>query len=496
MSQQVMRTRLLASTRPEREKAKSDEGGTTDEGKESGESEEEESESEGSEDEDEDEKSEDSEDGEEAKERDEEVLSEHVSAIQVAELSPDGTCIFTSEYSKKFSVYVIDQNILQAEDPLKMTPYSQIQLTDPIWAMAASPHFDLSDLSTTTVLLSQRDTYINLYNPLWQETLSTESTQPFEIRKPLASYRNIHPLREHIIVPSSITYTRNGSYFIAGSQNEIAIFNIEYPSAPIQKIKTWPKAGFYNNTRFKGTVSALAVASTRFGGVLAVGTRERGIAFYENEGIDQTQSYSTITLEEQLKDSNDSNDMTRVAGNGVSSIKWSPCATYLYIAERNSDIIYTYDIRNAQAAVSYCTGRNALTPNKLGFDVFTPFQDQSADNSGVSHHELWAGGVDGKVRIWRDPHLKQGAVKPESEFEVGDDPVTNTLVHASGALAVVASGYWEVAGREGGRKRMVHGGMVGMPRIESRGRVDILGLSLEARPERLWEAEMVERLAR
>ena len=134
-------------------------------------------------------------------------------------------------------------------------------------------------------------------------------------------------------------------------------------------------------------------------------------------------------------------NLTHVMGSGVSSLKWSPCARYLYVAERNSDVLLIYDVRNFSYALAHCAGRKAKTKQKLGFDVWNAGQSPY-DIEGTSH-EVWAGGTDGKVRVWRDPYVREGAVEPDEVVEVygkEEVPVVGTLVHASGSLAVAACG--------------------------------------------------------
>ena len=137
-------------------------------------------------------------------------------------------------------------------------------------------------------------------------------------------------------------------------------------------------------------------------------------------------------------------------GDGVSSLKWSPCGKYLYVAGRSSNALLIYDVRNFSLSLGYCTGRKAQTRQKLGFDIWNAGASPY-DIEGLSH-EVWAGGTDGKVRVWRDPYMKEGAVSPDEIVDVGGGgAVTGTLVHATVGLAVVARGGVEIdEGRERG----------------------------------------------
>jgi hypothetical protein len=149
---------------------------------------------------------------------------------------------------------------------------------------------------------------------------------------------------------------------------------------------------------------------------------------------------------------------------------------YLYVAERQSDVLLIYDVRNFKMALGYCKGRMAQTKQKLGFDVWGAGAEIYGGESGG--HEVWAGGMDGKVRVWKDPHRKEGAVEADEVVEIGDGdemPVVSTLVHSSGSLAVTARGTLDTDNRpsEGAIRR---GGGT-RPRFTERGCLDILGLS-------------------
>lgn len=395
---------------------------------------------------------------------------QHVSAIQEAQLSPDGTCIFTTDYERKFSAYPIPHDILAAESPLSLTPYAQFTSPDPIWAFASNPHFTLADPSTTHVLVSARDRYINLYNALWDvSNPEGPGTKPINISTKLASYKLVDHLTEAVIAPLSLTYTRDGTHFIAGSKNQISIFDLNNLNGPITKIRTIPSAHSKlkgGGIGYKGHISALSIspAFPTSSGILAAGTWSRFIGLYEAQGSGEqiTQFPLPGTVDRQKVWAEQRGGLY---GNGVSQLKWSPCGKYLYIAERTSDALFIYDVRNFSMCLGHCIGRNAVTTQKLGFDIWSV-------GDAAASHEVWAGGIDGSIRVWRDPHLAQGAVKADEVLPVGDVPVSSTLVHPTGSLAIAASGHYEMDGEGNGRKR--GGGL--RPSFREWGRLDIFGL--------------------
>jgi hypothetical protein len=408
----------------------------------------------------------------------------HTSCIQEAQLSPDGSCVFTSDYNRQFSVYPISNDILTETNPRNLLPYASLRSPDPIWAFAVNPLFNLQDASSTTVLISRRDAYISLHNALWptsqthNEDSPTSSAGPVDISTPLASYKLINNLTEAVTAPLSLTYSNTSTHFFAGSKDSIAIFDVLETSAPIHTIRTIPakrnklKGG---GRGFKGYISALSLSppsATSHDGLLAAGSRTRHIGIYDAIGGTSITHFALPGTINGIKFRN--KKLNHVMGDGVSSLQWSPCGKHLYVAERSSDVLLIYDVRNFSLALGYCAGRNALTRQKLGFDVWNAGQSLY-DIEGISH-EVWAGGVDGVVRVWRDPYMKEGAVEADEAFEVGGGgvPVVASLVHGSGSLAVAACG---VVGLDGEveRKGMERGGGV-RPKVREWGSLDILGL--------------------
>lgn len=409
----------------------------------------------------------------------------YISCIQEAQLSPDGSCVFTSDYSRRFSVYPISNDILSQTVVQNLAPYASLHSSDPIWAFAVNPLFNLQDASSTTVLLSRRDTYISLHNALWGTPRATNndaspatSAGPVDISTPLASYKLINGLTEAVVAPISLVYSNGATHFFGGAKDEIAIFDLQETDKPIHTIRTIPakrnklKGG---GRGFKGWVSALAISPpshTSHDGLLAAGSRTRYIGIYDSVGGNEITHFSLPGTTNGIKFRNEK--LNHVMGDGVSSLKWSPCGKYLYVAERSSDVLLIYDVRNFSLSLGYCAGRKALTRQKLGFDIWNAGASPY-DIEGLSH-EVWAGGTDGMIRVWRDPYMREGAVEADDIVSVnsGGVPVVGSLVHASGSLAVAACG--TIGAEEDMEGRGLKRGGGSRPRVREWGSLDILGL--------------------
>jgi WD40 repeat protein len=408
----------------------------------------------------------------------------HISCIQEAQLSPDGTCIFTSDHNRVFSVYAIDTNIANEPATRSLRPYAQSKSPNPVWAFAANPLFNVQDANSTHVLISRRDSYITLHNALWDifqthDTSASDSTnKPVDISRPMTSYKLINHLTEAIDAPLSLAYSHDGTHFFAGEQNVIATFDLECNEEPIHKIPTIPSKNSKlkgGGRGFKGWISALSLSpptSQSHGGMIAAGSRTRYVGIYDATSGSEVTQFSLPGTVDGKKFRNQ--NLQHIMGDGVSSLKWSPCGKYLYVAERSSDALLIYDVRNFSLSLGYCAGRNAVTKQKLGFDVWNAGASPY-DVEAVSH-EIWAGGTDGMVRVWKDPYRKQGAVEADEVFRIGNAPVVSTLVHPSGGLAVAACGKFETGGEVSGMDGIVRGHGL-RPTYRTWGRLDILGLS-------------------
>jgi telomerase Cajal body protein 1 len=182
----------------------------------------------------------------------------------------------------------------------------------------------------------------------------------------------------------------------------------------------------------KGIVSALATSpSSGDGGgeILAAGTFTRHISLYDT--VAAGGSIATFSVANTAAES-------AIGGKGVTQVLWSRDGRYLYVIERMSRGVMVYDIRVAGKLVGWLGRREGATMQRLGMSLVRTEQGE----------ELWGGGADGMVRIWRSPHLCGGEGGGEEKegreaqwvWKAGTDPITSTLVHPTGRVIATCSG--------------------------------------------------------
>ena len=148
-----------------------------------------------------------------------------------------------------------------------------------------------------------------------------------------------------------------------------------------------------------GIVSALGIGSS---GILAAGTFSRWVGLYDSFGRGDTvaifpMSNPSTTISEEEK---------KQQGTGITQVLWTPCGRYLCVVERGSDGIGIWDVRVTGKNLAWLAGRNAKTNQRLGVDLIGD--------------EIWAGGLDGLVKIWSGFTGKEGIMKPGVEFHAHD----------------------------------------------------------------------------
>lgn len=191
----------------------------------------------------------------------------------------------------------------------------------------------------------------------------------------------------------------------------------------------------------KGIVSTLST-SPDGSGILAAGTFTRHIGLYGSNGSgDCIATFGVAGTEAQRN----------IGGKGITQTLWSPCGRYLYVVERKSDGILVYDIRVTGQLVGWLEGRKAKTNQRLKADVITTGEEGA--------HELWAGGTDGVMRVWKDPPSAIDGKIPTWEWSVHNgetlklsinplprvliestDPVSSAVVHPMGSVVATCSG--------------------------------------------------------
>jgi telomerase Cajal body protein 1 len=261
--------------------------------------------------------------------------------------------------------------------------------------------FDLQNPSVTLLLSSHRDHPIRLNSALTSQLV--------------ASYPLVNPTTEAFISPHSLLFTPDGSRFLAGSESRLSIFSLSRPGeGPLNFFRTGRKkrSNFADSCmNMTGILSALAIDENS--GILAAGTFSRYIGLYDSRG--QGDCVGVFCVEGTEADS-------QIGGSGVTQVIWSSCGRYLYIAERKSDGALIYDIRKTGQLLAWLQGRKAVTNQRLGVHL--------ASSLHAAHQEVWAGGTDGRLRTWRDPHKAEGAQRAAFEWQGHDGNIRESWPQA------------------------------------------------------------------
>lgn len=161
----------------------------------------------------------------------------------------------------------------------------------------------------------------------------------------------------------------------------------------------------------KGIVSALSI-SPDGSGVLAAGTFTRHIGLYGSNGSgDCIATFSVGGTEAQR----------HIGGKGITQVLWSRCGRYMYVVERKSDGVLVYDIRVTGQLIGWLEGRKARTNQRLKADVVATGEEGA--------HELWAGGTDGVMRVWKDPPSSIDGKSPTWEWSIHDGEIPRSPKH-------------------------------------------------------------------
>ncbi|KAK3706916.1 hypothetical protein LTR37_012415 [Vermiconidia calcicola] len=331
-----------------------------------------------------------------------------------AQFSRDGTSIVTESADRCIRTFILPEDLLdETTQPHNLSAYCSTRLPSAVSSLALYPHFNLHDTSTTVFLSGSTDLPITLTNAIHDGDVH-------------AKYPFVHSSTEVYLGPNSLAWGREGTHFVAGSKNQIAVFDASYDgSGPVVTHKT--AAGRKQNKLYggqstlgcRGIVTALSIRSD---GLLAAGTTEREIGLYANEGSGECLTSFSVAA--------DPGRLNPMKGTGVMQLAWSPDGTYLLAAERQSTGIHVYDMRNTLRRVSWLSGRQADTTQRLGIDVVPTAMGS----------EVWAGGTDGCVRMWKDPGFVEGEQAPDAVVKLHETSVSGAVWHPGGAVLATCSG--------------------------------------------------------
>lgn len=270
----------------------------------------------------------------------------------------------------------------------------------------------------------------------------------------VASYPLIHEPTERYLAPHSMVISStNPNKFLAGADSLIAEFDLSRPSSsPVTLLPTIPskrKTLVGGGVGMKGIVSALAVSSN---GVLAAGTFTGWLGFYDGEGIGDTLAVFPLRVAGGSMEGPG-------GGEGVTSLAWSSCGRYLVVAERGSDGTGVWDIRGTGKRLAWLSGRKAETMQRLNIAIAAPSTTDTVGERGAKagldepgedgpsehtpHSEaesVWAGGTDGRVRMWAGLGQQEGVLAPTWSFAAHDEAVSAVDMHPYAAVMATCSG--------------------------------------------------------
>lgn len=276
------------------------------------------------------------------------------------------------------------------------------------------PSYNLQEPSSCLALASLRALPIRLFSPFAADRL-------------LASYPLVSPTTEAWTAPHSLLVSPGDvNTFFAGSESCVSVFDLNRDGdGPVTRMRTTPSrrggraAG--QGQGMKGIVSALGMSCE---GLLAAGTYSRWVGLYDGFGRGGDAGVFPIGAD---VDAEADDEVGR--GGGITQVLWSPCGRYLCVAERASDGVSVWDIRGTGKRLAWLRGRNARTQQRLGVEV------------APAGKEVWAGGLDGAVRVWEGLGLAEGVMDPSSwQFRAHGDAVSSTTLHASGSVLATCSG--------------------------------------------------------
>ena len=321
-----------------------------------------------------------------------------------ADLSADGSTVLTLNEDQRLRSFVLPPDLLDEHDSLQCLEPQSIARPTKTLTSALYPGFSLANTGTTIALQACNDLPIRLVNIL--DFSYTHATYPW-----------VNASTEAWIAPHSLLFSSDGLHFVAGTKEKLAVFDVSRDGeGPVtgtstRKSQKSRRAWGEHETPLSGIVTALSLS--RNNEVLAAGTTGREIGLYAAGGMGE--KVTSFSIRDDLE--------AGANGAGVTQLSWSSCGNYLFVAERKSDAILIYDIRQGQR-LSWLRGRKADTSQRLSFDLL-----QTSD----SGHDIWAGGTDGKVRIWRDVTRSEDVVDPDAVFPAGIGRSTSSPVKINGA---------------------------------------------------------------
>ncbi|CAN8102340.1 unnamed protein product [Discula destructiva] len=389
----------------------------------------------------------------------------------------DGTTIITSSWDNEICSFPIPEDLLEPRDqPLTLQSYRKLQLATPTNVVASAPYYDIRYANTDHLLVASQDHPLQLFQtgPQSQTTRGPQFEDDSRRDAPIASYHFTSPTTEAYYPVHSIVWSSPGTHFYVGTRDLIAQFDVtrngEGPSALIPTIPSRRHIRKGNGVGMRGTVSALSAQTTADDtptGLVAAGTWTRWVGLYDMaRSAECTATWSIADAVEAVvhtdppagpsrqsspasstwtSASGISHPVTGIGGAGIMQTAWSPCGRYLLLNERQSTGILVYDVRGTNKVLGFLAGRDARTHQRMGCDVFSGLDS-------VGGFEVWAGAVDGTVKVWEGVGNSEGCQWPSWDFSAADgadgdhgsvSPALGSVgLHPSGSVVATCAGAW------------------------------------------------------
>ncbi|KAJ4390065.1 hypothetical protein N0V93_007538 [Gnomoniopsis smithogilvyi] len=390
----------------------------------------------------------------------------------------DGTTIITASYDNKICSFLVPENLLEPRDqPLNLRPYRTLQLATPTNVVATAPYYDIRIPNTDHLLVASHDHPIQLYqlfppDRTFPEDGDAPSQGGMPYGPPIASYHFASPTTENYYPVHSLVWPKPGTHFYVGTRDLIAQFDItrngDGPSALVPTIPSRRHIRKGNGIGMRGTVSALSTQPTadqEATGLIAAGTWTRWVGLYDiarsgecaavwniqeaAEGVVHTDTPTSAGLSSTLTKRTSTKGavlpIKGIGGAGINQTAWSPCGRYLVVNERQSTGMLVYDVRGANRVLGFLAGRDARTHQRMSCDVFNGLQS-------VGGFEVWAGAMDGTVKVWEGVGNTEGCQWPSWDFSATDgaagaqgiaSPALGSVgLHYSGSVVATCAGSW------------------------------------------------------
>ncbi|QIW99366.1 hypothetical protein AMS68_004884 [Peltaster fructicola] len=326
--------------------------------------------------------------------------------LRTAQFTTDGTSLIAQSNDHKLHTFVLPYDLLDEEQlPHQLKPHATIASPSCMLSFAIYPGFELSDTNTTWVLTGENDVPVRLRNALDYDYASH-------------SYPWYHPQTEETHAANSLLFVDAGAHFAVGTRGRLAIFDVERAGERCVTMHEFRKS---TDQLDRGLVMGLAVSAD---GILAAGSSNRNISLWAKSGLGEVHGKPELSF--QLTPPDGVADTC--PGTGVTSMAWSACQRYLYVAERQSDCIQVFDVRTGGRRLSWMSQRNAGSSQKFDFSI----------RPGGT--EVWAGGMDGKMRVWTNPGAVSGEHLPQAVMAFSDKPIGGTCWHAHGDVLTTTQG--------------------------------------------------------